>query len=75
MYQPRGVGLMHTRHKPSDVHYTHVNVDQRKSSRPYEFAMKSHGDLESYPVRQVAQTATLLVGPPHPTGPPPMLTR
>ncbi len=23
MYQPRGVGLMHTRHKPSDAHYTH----------------------------------------------------
>jgi HAD superfamily hydrolase (TIGR01490 family) len=23
VYQPRGVGLMHTRHKPSNAHYTH----------------------------------------------------
>ena len=31
MYQPRGVGLMHTRHKPSNAHYTHVNAESRKS--------------------------------------------
>jgi hypothetical protein len=31
VYQPRGVGLMHTRHKPSDPHYTHGNCDGRKS--------------------------------------------
>ena len=30
VYQPRGVGLMHTRHKPSDAHYTHARVGQRK---------------------------------------------
>jgi len=24
VYQPRGVGLMHTRHKPSNAHYTHA---------------------------------------------------
>jgi hypothetical protein len=23
VYQPRGVGLMHTQHKPSNAHYTH----------------------------------------------------
>ena len=27
MYQPRGVGLMHTRHKPSNAHYTHAMMD------------------------------------------------
>jgi hypothetical protein len=30
VYQPRGVGLMHTRHKPSDIHYTHGNRCGRK---------------------------------------------
>ena len=30
VYQPRGVGLMHTRHKPSNAHYTHASLDQRK---------------------------------------------
>jgi hypothetical protein len=30
VYQPRGVGLIHTRHKPSDVHYTRGNAAQRK---------------------------------------------
>lgn len=30
MYQPRGVGLMHTRPKPSDSHYTHGGVGWRK---------------------------------------------
>ncbi|CAA0081766.1 Uncharacterised protein [Mycolicibacterium vanbaalenii] len=34
MYQPRGVGLMHTRHKPSDAHYTHARVHQRKYRNP-----------------------------------------
>jgi len=32
VYQPRGVGLMHTRHKPSDGHYTRANCEGRKSS-------------------------------------------
>ena len=31
MNQPRGVGLMHTRHTPSATYYTHVRVGQRKS--------------------------------------------
>jgi len=30
VYQPRGVGLMHTQHKPSDTHYTHANTESRK---------------------------------------------
>ena len=30
MYQPRGVGLMHTRHKPSNPHYTHAKPEWRK---------------------------------------------
>jgi HAD superfamily hydrolase (TIGR01490 family) len=34
VYQPRGVGLMHTRHKPSNAHYTHGSAEQRKYSVP-----------------------------------------
>src|ERR1700712_3623489 len=30
VYQPRGVGLMHTRHKPSNPHYTHGKAKRRK---------------------------------------------
>lgn len=30
MHQPRGVGLIHPRHKPSHAHYTHRNTAQRK---------------------------------------------
>src|SRR5690242_9531316 len=30
VYQPRGVGLMHTRHKPSNAHYTHGSAEGRK---------------------------------------------
>ena len=30
MHQPRGVGLMHARHKPSDAHYTHADAVRRK---------------------------------------------
>ena len=33
MHEPRGVGLMHTRHKPSDAHYTHEVPCARKYSR------------------------------------------
>ena len=32
MYQPRGVGLMHTRHKPSNAHYTHGMAEGCKHS-------------------------------------------
>jgi len=32
VYQPRGVGLMHTRHKPSDFHYTHGGRAGRKTA-------------------------------------------
>jgi len=34
VYQPRGVGLMHTRHKPSNAHYTHGTADGRKYCLP-----------------------------------------
>ena len=34
VYQPRGVGLMHTRHKPSNAHYTHGGVEGRKYCLP-----------------------------------------
>ena len=34
VYQPRGVGLMHTRHKPSNTHYTHGTADGRKYCLP-----------------------------------------
>lgn len=30
VYQPRGVGLMHTRHKPGKAHYTHASRLGRK---------------------------------------------
>lgn len=36
MYQPRGVGLMHTRHKPSNPHYTHGKPKRRKYCLPQE---------------------------------------
>ena len=29
MYQPRGVGLMHSRPKPSEANYTHGDVSRR----------------------------------------------
>ena len=29
VYQPRGVGLMHSRPKPSEANYTHGNVSRR----------------------------------------------
>ena len=31
VYQPRGVGLMHTQPKPSEANYTHGEVSWRKS--------------------------------------------
>jgi hypothetical protein len=31
VYQPRGVELMHTQHKPSNDDYTHLNPESRKS--------------------------------------------
>jgi hypothetical protein len=34
VYQPRGVGLMHTRHKPSNPHYTHATALGRKCCLP-----------------------------------------
>lgn len=37
MYQPRGVGLMHTRHNPGNAHYTHAMSAERKSrERPVD---------------------------------------
>jgi hypothetical protein len=43
VYQPRGVGLMHTRHKPSDAHYTHGGREGRKYYLPPK-AVKSRKD-------------------------------
>lgn len=34
VYQPRGVGLIHTRHKPGNAHYTHEDVAKRKLRLP-----------------------------------------
>ena len=73
VYQPRGVGLMHTRHKPSNAHYTHADMGERKSSTPYESSMKSYGDLESYPGSHVAGTATSPRRAPRTARPPHML--
>ncbi|SBS74750.1 conserved hypothetical protein [uncultured Mycobacterium sp.] len=36
VYQPRGVGLIHTRHKPSNPYYTHDNVESRKCCYHFE---------------------------------------
>jgi hypothetical protein len=43
VYQPRGVGLMHTRHKPSNAHYTHGGREGRKYYLPPK-AVKSRKD-------------------------------
>jgi hypothetical protein len=34
VYQPRGVGLMHTRRKPSNAYYTHATAEGRKCCLP-----------------------------------------
>gem|GEM_PF-1871536 len=34
VYQPRGVGLMHPRHKPGNAHYTHASAGPRKCCLP-----------------------------------------
>jgi hypothetical protein len=47
VYQPRGVGLMHTRHKPSNAHYTHASPGRRKYCLP-EKTVDSGKDC-SYP--------------------------
>jgi HAD superfamily hydrolase (TIGR01490 family) len=41
VYQPRGVGLMHTRHNPGNAHYTHGTAADCKSSPPEKMAGKS----------------------------------
>jgi HAD superfamily hydrolase (TIGR01490 family) len=69
VYQPRGVGLMHTRHKPSDVYYTRVLAARRKP----RISVKACGDLESCRVSQVSVTATFGGRPVRGTAPPPML--
>jgi hypothetical protein len=69
VYQPRGVGLMHTRHKPSNAYYTHEHDEQRKTSSPYESTVKSTGDLEAFGSGQVAESVTSTISatrPPHP---------
>jgi hypothetical protein len=54
VYQPRGVGLIHTRHKPSNTHYTHADTAGSKSS----FHSQQPCDLESCSTGQVTWTAT-----------------
>jgi HAD superfamily hydrolase (TIGR01490 family) len=60
VYQPRGVGLIHTRHKPSNLHYTRGNTVRRKPS----FPVKCGGDLESCRLGHVSGTATSRGRPP-----------
>ncbi len=50
VYQPRGVGLMHTRHKPSDAHYTHGIAGGRK----YRNAGKLAATAKIYSDRHVS---------------------
>jgi hypothetical protein len=54
VYQPRGVGLMHTRHKPSDDHYTHAFLEGGKCG----FDPQQPCDLESCSKGHVTVTAT-----------------
>jgi hypothetical protein len=54
VYQPRGVGLMHTRHRPSDGHYTRANWTGRKSLT----GLDQRGDLEHCSRGNVSVTAT-----------------
>jgi hypothetical protein len=73
VYQPRGVGLIHTRHKPSNAHYTHDDRPQRKSLRGSHSATKSHGDLETYREVELSPPATSPRTPTRPTRPAHML--
>ncbi len=50
VYQPRGVGLMHTRRRPSDAHYTHAGAGWRK----YRFANKSATTRKDYSHRHLS---------------------
>jgi HAD superfamily hydrolase (TIGR01490 family) len=60
VYQPRGVGLIHTRHKPSNLHYTRGNAMRRKPRFPVECG----GDLENCRLGHVSETATSRTRPP-----------
>lgn len=42
VYQPRGVGLMHTRRKPGNAHYTHETAEPCKS-RAHPITLSHHG--------------------------------
>jgi len=46
VYQPRGVGLMHTRHKPSNAHYTHGTGETRNYCL-LEKALDSNEELQA----------------------------
>jgi hypothetical protein len=50
VYQPRGVGLMHTQHKPSNPHYTHGSPGGRKNCLPE----KAVGSRKDYSHRHVS---------------------
>lgn len=60
MYQPRGVGLMHTRRKPSDAYYTHAGAGQRKCPG----GNKSATTRKDYSPRHLSRSANLS----HPPG-------
>jgi hypothetical protein len=40
VYQPRGVGLMHTRHNPGNAHYTHGTATECKSQTCLKLAIR-----------------------------------
>ncbi|BBZ64058.1 hypothetical protein MMON_53590 [Mycolicibacterium monacense] len=47
VYQPRGVGLMHTRHNPGNAHYTHGTATECKSRMPEKLLIRlniAHSD-------------------------------
>lgn len=40
VYQPRGVGLMHTRHDPGNNHYTHGTATECKSPKRFPLVIR-----------------------------------
>ena len=67
VYQPRGVGLMHTRHKPSNAHYTHGMAEGCKCCLPDQ-AADSNAESQA-PGRVVACHFAHAAGWWHPSGP------
>jgi hypothetical protein len=63
VYQPRGVGLIHPRRKPSTSYYTHDSIAQRKcrlleaASQPGMFEYVEPGPLKSLRATDLCLTA------------------